>query len=266
MEVISIGALIVALAAALVAVALDGEAKALTVTRSEVVSGTTQFFVDGCHGVSGASLQLPIGTQRIEPVDPKPGTELQHNGRDVAEVTKVELGMRAHRPTALFRARPLQACSHEVPSEPEYCGEGILCPYQPPPQMTPEPPIIRLNPIRVEVKALIHGDFQVYVSPPGFGGAQVKPMRLPLTADGAVYFLGLHWHSWGGRSASATGTLYVNTCEPFCAAERFESRRARITVSRPVLSGERYKYTRLAIRVIGHSIPGFRPTRFRRLG
>lgn len=244
---------------------LTGVAHALTVSRVEVVGDTTQFYVDGCHGVSGASLKLPEGTRRIAPLDPAPGATLRHDGRDVAEVTKVELARRGGMPTALFAARPLLPCSREVPSEPEYCGEGILCPHQPPPRMTPEPPAFRLNQVRVEVKAFIHGDFQVYARLPGSGANVVRPRRLALTADGAVYLTDLQWASWGGRTATGTGRLYVNSCDPFCAAERFESRRARVELARPEFFGERYHYTRLSIKVLGSAIAGFHPSRFRKL-
>lgn len=229
---------------------------------------TTHFDVDGCHSVSGASIRLPEGTQRIEPVDPAPGSELRHGGKPVAEVTKVDFARRGGQPFAFFTARPLLECSHEVPSKPRYCGregEEVLCPRQPPPTVTPEPPTIRLGPVKVEVRAFVHGDFPVWVRMPGSGANEMRPGRLPLTADGAVFLLGLHWTRWGGRTAAATGRLYVNTCDPFCAAEQFEMRQARIQFRRPSYFGERYHYTRLKIKVLGGAIPGFHPSRFRRL-
>jgi hypothetical protein len=45
-----------------------------------------------------------------------------------------------------------------------------------------------------------------------------RPKLLTLTCgDGNTALSGLRWSSFGGASASASGTLEMNTCEPNCA-------------------------------------------------
>jgi hypothetical protein len=49
--------------------------------------------------------------------------------------------------------------------------------------------------------------------------AASRPKLLTLTcADANTVLKGLRWSSFGGRSAQASGTFVMNTCEPNCAA------------------------------------------------
>jgi hypothetical protein len=49
--------------------------------------------------------------------------------------------------------------------------------------------------------------------------ASSRPKRVTLTCgDGNVALSGLRWSSFGGASASAVGTLEMNTCTPNCAS------------------------------------------------
>jgi hypothetical protein len=52
--------------------------------------------------------------------------------------------------------------------------------------------------------------------------ALARPKSIILTcADGNAYFAKLAWTSWKPGLASATGTLVLNDCTPYCAAGHF---------------------------------------------
>jgi hypothetical protein len=46
---------------------------------------------------------------------------------------------------------------------------------------------------------------------------QVRPGTFDLFCDGSGYFTKLHWSLWNTSTATATGVLYVDNCEPNCA-------------------------------------------------
>lgn len=67
-----------------------------------------------------------------------------------------------------------------------------------------------------------------------FSQAQVRPEKYLLACgDGNNQLVGLRWHSWGPRIATATGTDLVNDCRPNCAAGRFHPYPVRVTLSEP---------------------------------
>lgn len=47
-------------------------------------------------------------------------------------------------------------------------------------------------------------------------GAQ-RPAQLELTADGTLYVSAVQWTSWGGQSATGSGTAHFHGCTPSCA-------------------------------------------------
>ncbi len=49
--------------------------------------------------------------------------------------------------------------------------------------------------------------------------------------DGSLYMTGMHWSSWGRKSASGVGTAHLNDCIPFCAAGHFHKYKARIKLT-----------------------------------
>ncbi|UQX04503.1 hypothetical protein [Streptomyces sp. RerS4] len=66
------------------------------------------------------------------------------------------------------------------------------------------------------------------------GKPQVRPEEYILACgDGNNQLIGLHWTSWGRRTATATGTDMVNDCKPYCAAGRFRAYPVKVTLSHP---------------------------------
>lgn len=66
-------------------------------------------------------------------------------------------------------------------------------------------------------------------------------------ADANRYVAGLHWQHWGAQSATATGRLYWNNCQPNCAAGHEESRAITFTANgRRLVKGKNvFLYTNL---------------------
>lgn len=46
---------------------------------------------------------------------------------------------------------------------------------------------------------------------------EVRPGTFELFCDGSGYFTRLRWSTWNASTATATGRLYVDNCEPNCA-------------------------------------------------
>lgn len=64
--------------------------------------------------------------------------------------------------------------------------------------------------------------------------AQTRPEEYILACgDGNNRLVELRWHTWGPRTATATGTDMVNDCDPYCAAGRFRAYPVRVTLSHP---------------------------------
>jgi hypothetical protein len=53
---------------------------------------------------------------------------------------------------------------------------------------------------------------------------EVRPGTFELFCDGSGYFTRLRWSTWNPSTATATGRLYVDNCEPNCAAGTFSHR------------------------------------------
>ncbi len=49
------------------------------------------------------------------------------------------------------------------------------------------------------------------------GGPLSKPASLELTADGTLFVGGVQWTSWGGATATGSGTAEYHGCTPSCA-------------------------------------------------
>lgn len=75
---------------------------------------------------------------------------------------------------------------------------------------------------------------------------QVRPPVVSYTGDGTGYLGGrtsappehldrggIHWLSWGPRSAFGRGYAWINDCHPYCAAGHFHKHRATVRASRP---------------------------------
>jgi hypothetical protein len=61
-----------------------------------------------------------------------------------------------------------------------------------------------------------------------------KPKSVTLTCgDGNTVLSGLSWSSFGGGSASASGTFKMNTCEPNCASGKVVSYPVSVKATSP---------------------------------
>lgn len=94
---------------------------------------------------------------------------------------------------------------------------------------------------------------------PGFVGcraftsAQPRPVVRPRSivaacADANLYFTGLRWSSWTATRAAATGVAHQNDCTPSCAAGRFHTYRARVTLWAPRACAGKRELTKLGYR------------------
>ncbi|MGW1891369.1 hypothetical protein ACWCP6_14110 [Streptomyces sp. NPDC002004] len=63
---------------------------------------------------------------------------------------------------------------------------------------------------------------------------QVRPGDYILACgDGNNLLKDLKWSAWGPETATATGTDWVNDCQPYCAAGRFHPYPVDVTLFRP---------------------------------
>ncbi|HXR14266.1 MAG TPA: hypothetical protein VN740_06350 [Solirubrobacteraceae bacterium] len=62
--------------------------------------------------------------------------------------------------------------------------------------------------------------------------SQVRPATIIVAcADDNLALTALHWISFGGATASASGSYHVNDCAPNCAAGHFHSYLVRVVLS-----------------------------------
>jgi hypothetical protein len=93
----------------------------------------------------------------------------------------------------------------------------------------------------------------------GTGPAQVRPGSMILTcADDGELGTGLHWTSWTGSRASATGTVTWRACAARCAdSKRWDHTTAVFTLTRPVSRHGRALFTVLTMHATGPTPHGF---------
>ena len=78
---------------------------------------------------------------------------------------------------------------------------------------------------------------------------RVKPAQIVLACgDGNAMAEYLTWAKWDDRSATATGSLKQNDCNPDCANGSFHTYPARFTLSETVPVAGRNYFTRVTIR------------------
>jgi hypothetical protein len=96
---------------------------------------------------------------------------------------------------------------------------------------------------------------------PCAGKAEVRPSTFTIScADGNSYLTKLKWSSWGSTVARAIGVFTINNCDPYCAAGKFVSSDAVVTLSKPKASkGQRF-FTNLHVGYV--SGPKFKPFNF----
>ncbi len=83
-------------------------------------------------------------------------------------------------------------------------------------------------------------DFKVCTSPAltctgydGPGAMQTEPTQITVSADGSAYVKNLTWSGWGSATATGTGTLELDDCNPNCAQGTFTGYLATVTLSSP---------------------------------
>jgi hypothetical protein len=80
------------------------------------------------------------------------------------------------------------------------------------------------------------------------GKAEVRPATFTIACgDGNSYLTKLKWSAWGSSTAKATGVYTVNNCDPYCAAGKFISSRAAVTLSKPKRFKGRMIFTNLHV-------------------
>ena len=90
------------------------------------------------------------------------------------------------------------------------------------------------------------------------GRAHVEPTELVLAcADAGDELAHLHWHGWGDASATATGSLIVETCVPSCVAGATKTYPVRVIVRGLGLEGAHAAYRQLEATSHRGAVPGF---------
>lgn len=74
-----------------------------------------------------------------------------------------------------------------------------------------------------------------------------RPIGISYTGDGTGELLRLHWTSFGGATAKATGADRVNDCTPTCAGGKWHTFASHVTLSRPVTCHGLRVYSSLVI-------------------
>jgi hypothetical protein len=80
----------------------------------------------------------------------------------------------------------------------------------------------------------------------------VRPASIVVACgDGNFYLTGLHWTSWSRTGAAGTATAHQNDCTPYCAAGRFHTYRAAVTLSKPRSCKGRVVFVDVGWRFVG---------------
>jgi hypothetical protein len=86
-----------------------------------------------------------------------------------------------------------------------------------------------------------------------------RPASVVLTCGDAGYSLvKLHWQSWGGARAAATGAASVNNCTPNCAAGKFKSYPVTLAADRLKTCQGKQVYLRLTVHFTGARPQGYK--------
>lgn len=79
-------------------------------------------------------------------------------------------------------------------------------------------------------------------------GLEGPEMISTACADNNYYVEDLEWENWGGEAATATGTAWINNCDPLCADGEFETFPVRLTLdSREECGYNARIYSRMAL-------------------
>lgn len=84
-----------------------------------------------------------------------------------------------------------------------------------------------------------------------------KPKTITLTcADAGIVVKSIKYSNYGSKSAAATGTAYVNTCEPNCAAGKTKKYPVKLAFSRVTQCGDSYQFRRITMTYTGQKPSG----------
>jgi len=94
--------------------------------------------------------------------------------------------------------------------------------------------------VGVSTPSVAHAATQVFVN--DCGTPSIKPDSLTqFCADAGVSVIHIHWSSWSAKGAAGSGTLAINSCDPYCAAGKYSYTPVRIELSGlKVLDGKSY--------------------------
>jgi hypothetical protein len=72
------------------------------------------------------------------------------------------------------------------------------------------------------------------------GQMRTQPTQVLTSGDGSAYVRGITWSGWGSPTATGTGTMEIDDCNPNCAQGTFTGYPATITLSglTPYASGK----------------------------
>jgi hypothetical protein len=91
----------------------------------------------------------------------------------------------------------------------------------------------------------------------------IRPQAVAPCGENRQQLLALRWTRWGGARATATGSLYTNTCIPDCPSGQGRIDKVRVTASRLIACHHgRRQYTRLTY---APAVAGAFPVRHARL-
>jgi hypothetical protein len=103
------------------------------------------------------------------------------------------------------------------------------------------------------------GGGKVFVEPYlNQGPAQVRPHEILLAEDGTLSLYAIHYESYGGATATATGRGYTRGCVPDCAQGKVLRPRAKIRLSQVTSCEGKMIYARLQYSFTGAIPSGFK--------
>jgi hypothetical protein len=83
------------------------------------------------------------------------------------------------------------------------------------------------------------------------GSLKVKPDSLTqFCADAGVQVIHIHWKSWGATLAEGTGTLSINSCDPYCAAGKYYSTPVTVLLTKARSINGSYQFQKVSVKVL----------------
>jgi hypothetical protein len=99
----------------------------------------------------------------------------------------------------------------------------------------------------------------IYNSPiGGWSHAQVKPQWVVINQSASPSAHTWYWNTWNSTTAKSTGTLWVNTCTPYCAAGHYSYHKLYVTMSGVKYHNGRAYYSVMAWYTPGYHLYGYR--------